>query len=70
MTPPTTQDAGGARPILLPGMGRVKCWNRNQVERLARDHHENPIPDEEPEDDAEGIPSPESLLRHYRGQVI
>lgn len=41
----------GARyEILLPGMGRMKCWNRNQVERLARDYYENPLPEEVEED--------------------
>lgn len=60
----------GARyEILLPGHGRVKCWNRAQVERLARDHHENPLPEED--DEAEDIgPSPESLLRDYHGRVL
>lgn len=60
----------GARyEILLPGIGRTKAWNRAQVERLARDYHDNP-PADEPEDDAEGIPSPASLLKHYREQVL
>jgi hypothetical protein len=60
---------GSRYEILLPGYGRVKCWNRAQVEKMARSHLECQ-PDEEPEDDADGIPSPKSLLRHYHGQVL
>ena len=41
----------GARyEILLPGLGRLKAWNRSQVERLARDYYENPLPEEVEED--------------------
>jgi len=61
----------GARyEILLPGQGRVKAWTRNQVERLARDHHENPLPEDDDADDASGIPTNEELRRWYEGRVL
>lgn len=40
---------GAQYEVLLPGQGRVKCSNRNQVERVCRDYYQNPPPDlEEP----------------------
>jgi hypothetical protein len=62
----------GARYHLqLPSVGWVKCWNRNQVERLCLDYCENPPPEEEEDaNDAEGIPSPAYLRRMHHSRVL
>jgi hypothetical protein len=62
----------GARYHLqLPGTGWVKCWNRNQIERLCLDYYENSAREkEEGANDAEGIPSPAYLRRMHHSSVL
>lgn len=52
--------------------GIRKCWNRAEVEKVCRDYYEQSQAafEDDEEETAFGIPSPDSLRRWHEGRVL